>query len=209
MIVKALAADAQGYREADDAVREMAGVSLVDLGRAFGPEYGGVLDDIVRTALFPVPKLTLFVGVRDQAIAETAVTGLRRAIGASGIAGEEQDQVAGQTLYSWPVLPVEEAQPALVRTDAMLYLATGKQPLKDILTGTTAPDALAAPVRQHLGAELGDRITAANYGSLVLYPRRMSRQTGETIDWLGGILAATKNISLSRLRRELDRKSVV
>ena len=37
MIVKALAADAQGYREADDAVREMAGVSLVDLGRAFGP----------------------------------------------------------------------------------------------------------------------------------------------------------------------------
>jgi hypothetical protein len=203
MIVKAWATDEQGYRKADDAVREVTGVSLADLGKAFGPQYGGVLDDIVRTPLFPTPKVTLFVGIRDQAIAETAITGLRRSINAGGMAGEEQEQVAGQTLYFWPLLPVQDAQPALVRTDSMLYLATGKQPLKDILTGQTATDELAAPVRQNLGTELGDRITAANFGSFVLYPHRMSRQTGETIDWLGGILAATKNISLARLRREL------
>jgi hypothetical protein len=50
--------------------------------------------------------MTLFVGIRDQAIAETAITGLRRSINAGGMAGEEQEQVAGQTLYSWPLLPV-------------------------------------------------------------------------------------------------------
>jgi hypothetical protein len=53
MIVKTLSAtDEQGYRLADDAVREVTGVSLADLGKAFGPQYGGVLDDIVRTPFF-------------------------------------------------------------------------------------------------------------------------------------------------------------
>ena len=203
MIVKAMAANDKEYRELDGEVRQNLGVSLDELGRAFGPQYGGVLDDIVRTALFPAPKMTLFVGIRDRKIAETALTGLRRVIAGSGMASEEQEQVAGQTLYCWPVLPDEAAQPAVVLTDSMLYLATSKQALKDILNSKAAPNVLAAPVAEHLGAELGGRVAQANFGSFVLYPQRMARQTGETIDWLAGILATTKNISVSRLNREL------
>jgi len=203
MIVQALAADEKEFREMDVEVRQNLGVSLDELGRAFGPQYGGVLDDIVRTPLFPAPKITFFLGVRDRTIAATALTGLRRMIAGGGMASEEQEQVAGQTIYSWPVLPGEAVQPAVVLTDSMLYLATSKQALKDILESKAAPNVLAAPVVEHLGSELGGRVATANFGSFVLYPQRMARQTGETIDWLGGILATAKNISISRLNREL------
>jgi len=203
MIVKAMTGKKEEYQQIDGEVRRSLGVSLEELGRAFGPQYGGVLDDIVRTALFPAPKLTFFVGVRDRKIAETVLNGLRRKIAETGMAAEEQTQAAGQTLYSWPVLPDEAAQPTAALTDSMLYLATSKQAVKDALESKAAPDALAQPVAQQLGPELAGRMGKANFGAFVVYPQRMSRQTGEMIDWLGGILATTKNISISRLNREL------
>lgn len=203
MIVKAMTTKKEEYQQIDGAVRQNLGVSLEELGRAFGPQYGGVLDDIVRTALFPAPKLTFFVGVRDRKIAETVLNALRRKIAETGMATEEQTQAAGQTLYSWPVLPDEAAQPTVALTDSMLYLATSKQAVKDVLESKAAPDALAQPVAQNLGSELAERVGKANFGAFVVYPQRMSRQTGDMIDWLAGILATTKNISISRLNREL------
>jgi hypothetical protein len=193
----------QDKEEANRAVREHLGVSLDELGQAFGPQYGGVLDDIVRTGLFPVPKMTLFVEVRDRRIAETVLTALRRKIAETGMLSEETEEAAGQVIYSWPLLTSEGAQPSVVLTDSMLYLAGGIQPLKDILAGTAAPDALAAPVAEKMGAELAQRVAKANFGSLVVYPERMSRQTADMIDWLAGILATTKNISIARLNREV------
>jgi hypothetical protein len=203
LLAKAMAANEKEYREIDTELRKNLGVSLDELGRAFGPQYGVVLDDIVRTPLFPAPKMTLFFGIRDRKIAETALAGLRRLIAQSGMASEEKEVVAGQTISSWPVLPGEMLQPTFVLTDSMLYLATSKQALKDILASKATPNALPAPVGEHLGAELSGRVSTANFGSFVLYPQRMAKQTGETIDWLAGILAASKNISVSRLNREL------
>lgn len=187
----------------DEAVRQNLGVSLDELGRAFGPQYGGVLADIVRTALFPVPKMTLFVGIRDRKIAETILARLRQTINDSGMVVEEQTQAAGQTIHSWPVLPDPAAQPAMVLTDTMLYLATSTQAIKEVLESTAAPDTLAAPVATALGPKLSERVAKANFGSFVLYPQRMSRQTGAMMDWLAGILATTKNISISRLNSEV------
>lgn len=203
MLAKALAANEKEVREMDAELKKNLGISLEELGRAFGPQYGGVLDDIVRTALFPAPKMTLFFGIRDRKIAETAMNGLRRLIAQSGIASEEKEVVAGQTLFSWPLLPGESIEPAFVLTDSMLYLATSKQTLKEILESKAAPNVLPAPVGEQLGADVGGRVGAANFGSFVLYPQRMAKQTGETIDWLAGILAANKSISVSRLNREL------
>jgi len=203
IIVKAMAANEKEYGEMDREVRQNLGVSLEELGRAFGPQYGGVLEDIVRTPLFPWPKLTLFFGVREHKIAETVLAGLRRIIAGSGMASEEQEPAAGQTIYSWPVLPGESAQPAAVLTETMLYLATSKQALKEILESKAAPAVLAVPVAAQLGDELGGRMGSANFSSFIVYPQRMARQTGETIDWLAAILATTKNISLTRLNREL------
>jgi len=200
--MNSLSPQKQGNQQAETAVRETFGVSLDELDRAVGPQYGGVLNDIVNTGLFPVPKMTLFLGIRDRKIAETALNGLRRKINAYGLASEEQEVVAGSTIYSWPVLPGDAAQPAMVLTDSMFYLASGKQPLKDILTDKAPTHTLAAPVAEKLGPELSARVGRANFGSAVIYPERMSRKAGDMLDWLAGILATTKNISISRLSQE-------
>lgn len=202
MLANSLSSQKQGGQQANTAVRETFGVSLDELDRAVGPQYGGVFSDIVNTGLFPVPKMTLFLGIRDRKIAETALNGLRRKITGYGLASEEQETVAGSTIYSWPVLPGDAAQPAIVLTDSMLYLASSKQPLKDILTDKATSSALAAPVAEKLGPELSGRVGRANFGSVVIYPERMARQAGDMMDWLAGILATTKNISISRLCQE-------
>ncbi len=203
MLQQALSTQGQDFQEADATVRENLGISLEQLGKAVGPQYGGVLNDIVKTGLFPAPKMILFLSIRDRQIAETALTNLRRKIAEYGLASEEQEVMGGHTVYSWSVLPGEATQPAVVLTDSMFYLANSKAPLKDILTGTTVPHALEAPVAEALGPELSERVTGANYGSLVVYPQRMSQATGNTINWLDRILTTTKNISISRLNTEV------
>lgn len=203
MLVKTLAADQQASREMDTEVRRILGVSLEELGRAFGPQYGAVLDDIVRTPLFPWPNMVLFIELRDRKIAETVVHGIRRLIAGNGMVAEQQEQVEGRTIYSWPVMPGVAAQPAMVLTDSMLYLATSKEALQELLTSKAAVNALAAPVRNAVGAAVADRLASANLSSFVVFPQRMATPTGTALDWLGGILATTKNISIGRLNSEL------
>lgn len=202
LITRTLAENDLPRQQIDASLRKELGVSLEELARAFGPQYGGVLEDIVRAALFPLPKLTLFIGLHDRAIAEKVVNGLRAKIAENGMIREEQEQVAGHTIYCWPLLPDKDAQPALAMTEHMLYLATSKQAVREILESKAQPDALAAAVATQLGP-LGEEVGRANTGSLVLYPQRMAKQTGETLDWVAGILAKTKNITLSRLNQEL------
>ena len=193
--------DEEGYQEIDLVAREVLGSSLEELSHTFGPQYGVVLEDIINTSLFPWPKMTFFVELSDRARAEKALDGARSLIAREGITNEEQEQVAGQTVYSWPVLP-GEAQPAVVLAGNMLYLSTSKLAIKAILESKAAPDALAAPVAAQVGPELSARIKAANTSSFVLFPARMSRQTGETLDWAAA-MAASWGIRMERLKREL------
>ncbi len=202
LLTRALGEDARSHQQLDATLRKELGVGLDELARAFGPQYGGVLEDIVRAALFPLPKLTLFVGLRDRAAAEKVVNGLRAKIAAHGMVREEQEQVAGQTLYCWPLLPDKNAQPTLALSGNMLYLATTKEAVREILESKARPDALASAVATPLGP-LAESISRANTGSLILYPQRMAKQTGEILDWVAGILVKTKNISLARLNQEL------
>ena len=199
-----LAADGQNDAQSTALARDTFGVSLEELGRAVGPQYGLVLNGITAGGLFPIPRLTLFLGVQDRAVAETALTSLRRKVAGYGLAVEEQEQFQGRAIYSWPLLPGESAQPAAVLTDTMLYLANGKQTLKDLLAATATQAALAPAVAEQLGPELSERVQAANFGSFVLYPERLSHQTGPLVDWLASILATTKNLSVSRVGSELQ-----
>nr|WP_321465199.1 hypothetical protein [uncultured Desulfobulbus sp.] len=192
-------------QQVDGSLRQLLGLGLDDLGKAFGPQYGGVLENIVRAALFPAPKMTLFLGLRDRVLAQQVVDALRSKIAENGMVREEQEMVGTTTLYCWPLLADKDAQPALAMTDSMLYLATSRQALKERLLANAAPAALPGPVAASLGKSLAAEIDQANSGSLVVYPRRMASKTGETLDWLAGILATTKNISLSRFNREMVR----
>ena len=201
---QALTADGQDDARSRTKAQDTFGVSLDKLSQSVGPQYGLVLNGITTGGLFPIPRMTLFLGVRDRAVAETALAGLRRKVAGYGLAVEEQEQFAGQAIYSWPLLPGESAQPAAVLTDTMLYLANGKQTLKDLLTAETAPNVLAPAVAKQLGPQLSERVQAANFGSFVLYPERLSHQTGALVDWLAGILATTKNLSVTRLGSEVQ-----
>ncbi len=202
-IIDSLAADPEAREAVERGIRQTLGVSLDELGRAIGPQYGFVFNEIVNGGLFPTPKMTLFLGIRDREVAARAFNGIRRQVAGYGLVAEAEEKVAGQTILSWPLLPGDAAQPAAVLTDAMFYLANGKQTLVDILTAKTAGSTLSAPVAGHLGAEVSDRVAKANFGSFVAYPERISRQTGDLFDWLAGILATTKNISIARLAQEL------
>lgn len=199
MLAKTLAEDEKAYLEMNTEVRQNLGVSLEELGRAFGPQYGVVLDEIVRTPLFPWPKMVFFVELRDRKIAETVLKSLRQLIVNSGIVAEQQEQVEGQTLYFWSVLPGESVQPAIALTDSMLYLATSKDRLRELITAKAAGTVLAASAKEAVGAAVADQLVAANVSSFVVFPQRMAAQTGAALDWL----AATMNISIGRLNTEL------
>ena len=201
-IIDALTAEPEGREAVEAAIREAFGVSLDELGRTIGPQYGFVFHEIVSGGLFPIPKLTMFLGIRDRAIAAKALNGMRKQVAGYGLAAEAEEEVGGQALYSWPLLPGEAAQPAVTLTKDMFYLANGKQTLKDILTSKAAAGALAAPVAAQFGNELGERFAKANLGSFVVYPERISRQTGELYNWLAGILSTTKSLSIARLGKE-------
>ncbi len=205
LITQALAESGLESAQVDAALREFLGVGLEELEQGFGPQYGVVLDDIVRAALFPAPKMAVWASLRDRAVAQRVVDAIRAKIADNGMVKEEEEQMNGYTVYCWPLLSDNDAQPALAMTDTMLYLATSKQALQEVLQASPKPETLAGPVATQLGPSLAERISKANTGSLVIYPKRMSAKTGETLGWLAGILATTKNISLSRFNQEMVR----
>ena len=185
-------------------VQEIYGVPFEELVLGLGPQRGLVLSNLGGVTIFPVPKMTFFLEVREPQVAESVVRSLRDRINAYGLAREREEIAADQTIHYWPILPGETAQPALVRTDTMLYLANGITTLKEILTATVPPDVLPVAVAEELGPELSERVTRANSSSLVLYPERMSRQSSDLTRWLAGILSATRSLSVARLSQELN-----
>lgn len=183
---------------------EALGVALPDLERGLGPQRGSVLAGLGGVRIFPVPRMTFFLEARDPEVAGAVVDSLRERISSYGLAGEQQEMVAGQTMYSWSILPGEMAQPALVHTDTMLYLTNGVTAMKEILSTTAPSDTLPDTVAEQLGPELSERVVSANSSSLVLYPERISRQSHDLIQWMTGFFAATRNLSISQLGRELN-----
>ncbi|MBM9536148.1 hypothetical protein [Desulfobulbus alkaliphilus] len=197
-------ADATAEQSAEAVAEETLGAALSDLERGLGPQRGSVLTALGGVRIFPVPRVTFFLEVRDLEVAGAVVRSLRDRITSYGLAREQQEVVDGQIIHSWPILPGEAAQPALVLTETMLYLANGVSAIKEILAATTPADALPDAVVEQLGAELSERIIRANSSSLVLYPERMSQQSHDLIQWINGIVAVTSNLSITRLSRELN-----
>lgn len=202
-LLKILGARQDRGRQAEEGSRKNLGVTPDELARAFGPQYGMVWDDVVKAAFFPVPRITLFLQVRERTTAETVLARLRERIGQSGLAQEIREEVAGKPFFSWPVLPDEQVQPAAALTGAMFYLSVGRQPLRELLAFQGKATAMAAPVAQELGPELSERLTGANHGSLVIYPRRMEARAGQILDWLANLLRASRQVSIVRLNQEL------
>ena len=200
-IIQSMKADETTYQRMESGLQENVGVSMEELGRTFGPQYGGVLDDIIQTPLFPWPKMTWFVEIRDRAIAGKILDKVRSAVAAQGMANEEQEQVQDQIIHSWPILPDEALQPAVLLTENMLYLSTSKQNLKEMLAAKGTPADLTA----RMGRDLSGRMQAANYGNFVIFPARMAPQIDASLAWLAHTMQMrlSKKVKMERLRHEL------
>ncbi len=185
---------------ADGYVHQFLGLGIDDLARTFGPQYGLVFNDIVPIFGIPVPKLTLFVSHRDQAMTRRVVDALRGEVSGSGILKEGEEQVQGQTLYSWPLWPDDNLQPALVATDTRLYASSSKRMLKDILTAQGPPTELVSPVAEQMGESLARRVGRANLMSVVLYPQRMVQPMDHVFTWL----ARNRYIPAEGFRQQLE-----
>ncbi len=197
------AADPKQYSKVDARLRRQLGLSLAEIGGAFGPQYGLVLNNIVQAEMFPLPKMIWFVQVRDHKVAETLLERLRRKMDARGVAGAAREQVGPYTMYSWALLPGEATRPAFVLTRDMLYLANGPASLKKLLAVENERQLLPKQVADKLGPALAGQVEQADNGIFLFWPHRFAAQVKGAADWLAGLVAATRGRSVTRLKDEL------
>ena len=199
------AADKDQYKQIDAQVRKELGVSLDEAMAAVGPQLGLVVNDVVNTGLFPLPKVVLFLEVRDHKIARKLLDTLRKRIAERGFASEQKEQVNGKTIYYWSLLPGEATQPALVLTDKMFYLANGKASLKPLLAAEYKPAELPAGMAKTLGKEQTQALKDSNYTTVVFRPAMLATQVREAVNWLAGMLETTQGITAEQLKKEIFR----
>ena len=197
------ATDEEQYKQADARVLQELGLSLEEIIAAVGPQSGLVVNEIVNTGLFPLPKVIFFLQIRDHKVALQVLDKLRSRIAERGFAAEQSEQVNGQTIYFWSVLPGEATQPALVLTDNMLYVANGKSSLQSLVGGDLSQTALPAGMAETLGDELVKNIETSNYTTFVMRPARLATEVKDAADWLTGMVDATKGVSAEKLKQEI------
>lgn len=206
ILVQNLFADAAVRTEVETWVKKTLGSSPAEAGQALGPGWGLVLEDLVNTGLFPAPRMTLFVDVRDKTMAGAFSDRLRSAMAATGSAVIEQEEVGGRTITTWPLLPHELAQPSLLFTEQLASLSTSRQAARAL--ARSAGDDQARPagaVSDAVQSGIAEAIREANANVLVLHPQRMADRAGMMANWLGSLLVQTKGISLARFNQELVR----
>ena len=197
------ATDDEQYRKVNARVQQELGLSLDEVIGAVGPQAGLVVNEIVNTGLFPLPKVVLFLQVRKHDVALKIVDRLRKDIADRGFAAEQSETVNGHTIYYWSMLPGEATQPAFVLTDTMIYVANGKSALTELIGQDAAPAVLPTAMAENLGDELVKKIDASNYTTFVLRPALLATQIKEAADWLTGMLAASNGVSAEQLKQEI------
>ncbi len=188
--------------ELDKGLREALGLGLQELSGALGPQYGLTLDAIVNTGLFPLPKITVFVQLRDKAMVEKAVAHLRAKIEEEGGTAAVEDEVDGKKFISWPLLPGDAGQPAVGLTDTTFYLTSSTQGMKEILRSTAVPGKIPENITAQLGEETRGRLASANASSMLVYPGQISEPLLGLIDFANNYISGGA-IQTKTLKREL------
>ena len=197
------ATDEEQYKKSDARVQRELGLSMDEIIAAVGPQSGLVVNEIVNTGLFPLPKVIFFLQIRDHKVAQQILNNVRSKIAERGFAAEQSQEVNGHTIYFWSVLPGEATQPALLLTDNMLYLANGKLSLETLIGGDQSPAAVPADMAVSLGSELVTMIESSNYNTFIMSPARLATEVKDAADWLTGMMAASKGVSAEKLKQEI------
>ncbi|MEA2115475.1 MAG: DUF3352 domain-containing protein [Thermodesulfobacteriota bacterium] len=197
------ATDEKQYKQAEARVQKELGLSLDEIVAAVGPQSGVVVNEIVNTGLFPLPKAIFFLQIRDHKVAQQVLDNVRSKIAERGFAAEQSQEVNGHTIYFWSVLPGEATQPAMVLTDNMLYIANGKSSLEALVAGDRSQAIVPADMAANLGPELVTMIESSNYNTFIMSPARLATEVKDAADWLSGMMAATKGVSAEKLKQEI------
>ncbi len=197
------ATEEEQYKALDNRLEQELGFSLDQIVQAFGPQYGFTLKEIVQEGMFPLPRLVVFLQVKDHQVADALLARIRKNAADRGMAGEQQQQVGKYTIYFWALLPGAATQPAVVLTEDMFYLANGPDSLKQLLSGELNRTHVPGPVAEQLGSESAKQIEAANNGVLIFWPSRFADQVHGAADWLAGMVEASRGGSVSVLKDEL------
>lgn len=197
------ASDPEQYTKLDQELQQELGFSLDQVAKTFGPQYGMVLKEIVQEGMFPLPKVVLFLQVKDHQVAEALLARIRQQAAERGIMGEQQEQVGEYTIHSWAMLPGEATQPAVVLTENMLYLANGPSSLKQVLSTDKNRGGVPEAVAKSLGSDLSTQVETANNGAFLLWPNRLAVQVKGAADWLAGMVEASRGGSITVLKDEL------
>ncbi len=181
------------------------GLSIDDVLAGFGPQYGAVVNEIVKSGFFPIPKLLLFAEIRDQEAALRTVDGIREAINRIGYAKEQEWPHGKSTIYYWSILPGETTQIALVMADNMVYMANGSSTLIDLLDKQGTETGLSAGSAEKMGTAIRAQVEQARFGTYLIYPKRMAGEMRGIMQWLVDMAAVSKGTSLSRISGECIR----
>lgn len=184
-----------------ETLRQELGLSLEEIMAAVGPQAGLAMSGIASAGLFPLPKLTFFLQMRQPETASLLMEQLRRRLSYQGFAKEQTAEAGGHTIHYWRLLPAEAAQPAVALTDNMLYIANGPAGLKALLAEEQA--GLSPAARDSLGPELTDQFASASLLTFAARPSRLAAEAHKAKDWLTAALAGTRAGEAERLREEI------
>ncbi len=202
---KGLAAkvDEEQYKRSNAAMEKEFGLSIEEMVAAVGPQAGLVVRDIVSAGWFQLPRVILFLQVRDHEIVQQLVNRLRENMASQGYGAEQQEEVNGHSIYYWTMLPFEAAQPALVLTDTMLYIANGKSSLEALFTGVHSMEEVPAKLAKELGTELTGTVGQSNYSTFIMRPARLANEAQEAVNQLSKMLSMSKGVSIHKLMEEI------
>lgn len=194
------------YADINAQVQQQLGVSLEDLVKSFGPQSGSTLNRIIDDEFMPLPEIVQAVQITNRELIGNVLNKVREMMSARGMPIEYQE-VDGLTIYSRSILPVAAAQISIVLSDDMFYLSNGLSELKKIISpGKEAEKTKTAEsVKQVLGAELSDKVKAANSGVLVLWPARLSVQLEGLAAWAVSMFESSRQMKVGFLKDELLR----
>ncbi|WP_028578890.1 hypothetical protein [Desulfogranum japonicum] len=198
-------ADEKGMLDMRTLFAEQLGLSIDEVLDAFGPQYGFVVNEIVKGGFFPIPKVLLFAEVRDHDAAVKVVDRVREAMNQTGYAREQQWPHGENTIYYWSVLPGETTQIALVMADNMVYMANGSSTLTTLLDRQGEDTGLKMQLAQAMGKTMQTQVETARFGTYLVYPRRMAGEMRGIMQWLVDMVAVSKGTSLSRISGEFIR----
>ena len=202
--LEGMRADEEVYAEMDAQVKKELGVSIEDLSKAFGPQGSMTLNRIVQGGMFPLPEMIIAVKIGDRELVANILELLKGKMSEQGLVIEQREE-QGKTIYSWPILPGEAAQPAIVLTDDMLYISNGLTGLKKTIALGEEGKKIPESMEKVLGADLSGKIKNANSGVFVLWPARLSVQLEGFANWAVPMIESSGGVSVGFLKDELLR----